>query len=178
MAVAGAPRQSLRALQERLAARLASAQAVGAEAAWLAVELHGLKALFPLVHSGEIFPVPPIQRVPHTRPWFMGVAALRGGLVAVVDLGALLVPGQAVAAPAVLTEAKLVTLHPALGVNAAVWVDRLAGLRGVSAFVSAQPAVGDLPVWGQTLVDAQGENWREINLQAVADWPEFLSVAA
>lgn len=175
---ASSTRQSLKVLQERLASRLATAQASGAEAAWLAVELHGRKALLPLVHSGEIFPVPVIQRVPHTRPWFMGVAALRGGLMGVVDLGALLMPDVPPPAPTGAAEAKLVALHPALGVNAALWVDRLVGLRGASMFTAVEPSAGPEAVWGQVLTDAKGERWHEINLQVVAEWPEFLSVAA
>lgn len=87
-------RQSLKALQERLASRLAAAQVSGADAAWLAVEAHGQRFLLPLVQSGEIFPVPFVQRVPYTQPWFLGVAALRGGLMGVVDLGGMLAPGR------------------------------------------------------------------------------------
>jgi twitching motility protein PilI len=173
-------RQSLQALQERLASRLATAQVSGADATWLAVEVRGQRCLLPLVQSGEIFPVPVIQRVPYTQPWFLGVAALRGGLMGVVDLGALLAPqAPTEAMPTAALEAKLVALHPALGVNAALWVDRLLGLRGVGAFTAAQARDPDaLPVLGQTLTDAAGQSWQEVNLQALAEWPTFLSVAA
>lgn len=175
----GSTRQSLKVLQERLASRLATAQVSGADAAWLAVELRGQRALLPLVHSGEIFSVPVIQRVPHTQPWFMGVAALRGGLMGVVDLGAMLMPELPALPVLGVSEAKLVALHPSLGVNAALWVDRLLGLRGASLFTAVeQPVAGSLPAMGQVLTDAQGQRWQEINLHAVAEWPEFLSVAA
>ena len=63
-------RQSLRALQERLAVRLADAKKSGAEAAWLAVEASGQRYLLPLVHSGEIFPLPVIQAVLIPRAGF------------------------------------------------------------------------------------------------------------
>ena len=172
-------RQSLKALQERLASRLAAAQVSGADAAWLAVEAHGQRFLLPLVQSGEIFPVPFVQRVPYTQSWFLGVAALRGGLMGVVDLGGMLAPDQPASALTGAGEAKLVALHPALGVNAALWVDRLVGLRGVGMFTGAEPrAEGALPVLGQVLTDARGERWQELNLQALAEWPNFLSVVA
>jgi twitching motility protein PilI len=173
-------RQSLKALQERLASRLAAAQASGADAAWLAIEAHGQRYLLPLVQSGEIFPVPFVQRVPYTQAWFLGVAALRGGLMGVVDLGAFLATDhQPVAAPVVTGDAKLVALHPALGVNAALWVDRLVGLRGVGMFTGAEPRPeGVSPVLGQVLTDAKGDRWQELNLQALAEWPDFLSVLA
>jgi twitching motility protein PilI len=177
--MAGNHRQSLRALQERLATRLAEAKASGADAAWLAVEARGGRYLLPLVQSGEIFPVPFIQRVPYTQPWFMGVAALRGGLMGVVDVGALVGDRAAPQHPVVGPESKLVALNTALGVNAALLVDRLVGLRGLSMFSGAAPRAADrLPVHAQVLLDARGEQWQELNLQALAEWPEFLNVVS
>ncbi len=173
-------RQSLKALQERLASRLAEAREGGSDASWLAVEARGQRYLLPLVHAGEIFPVPFVQRVPYTLPWFLGVAALRGGLMGVVDLGGLL-QGDLLTTgcPGGGSEAKLVALNQALGVNAALWVDKLVGLRGVNMFVSAVPRVAsDLPVFAQRLTDTHGEQWQELNLQALAAWPAFLSVVA
>ena len=52
--MAGNHRQSLRALQERLANRLAEAKASGADAAWLAVEARGGRYLLPLVQSVSV----------------------------------------------------------------------------------------------------------------------------
>lgn len=173
-------RQSLRALQERLAVRLADAKKSGAEAAWLAVEASGQRYLLPLVHSGEIFPLPVIQAVPYTQGWFLGVAALRGGLMAVVDLAGLLSQGQA-RSKALRTnaETKLIALNTALGLNAALLVDRLVGLRSASAFVGASPrAEGTLPVLSQQLTDVNGVQWQELSLQALVEWPDFLSVVA
>jgi twitching motility protein PilI len=70
-------------------------------------------------------------------------------------------------------------LNQALGVNAALWVDKLVGLRGVNMFVSAVPrSADDSPVLAQRLTDANGEQWQELNLQALAEWPAFLSVVA
>ena len=56
--MATSTRQSLKDLQERLAARLADAKKAGAEASWLAVEAGGERYLLPLVHAGEIFSWP------------------------------------------------------------------------------------------------------------------------
>jgi len=177
--MATSTRQSLKDLQERLATRLADAKKAGAEAAWLAVEAGGQNYLLPLVHAGEIFPLPVIQPVPHTRPWFAGVAALRGGLVGVVSLAGLLSPALPVPSGVQRQESKLVALNSALGVNAALLVDRLVGLRQASMFVGVTPRQPeDMPVCAQRLTDARGEVWQELNLQALVEWPEFLSVVA
>lgn len=172
-------RQSLRALQERLAVRLADAKKSGAEASWLAVEACGRRYLLPLVHSGEIFPLPVIQAVPYTRSWFLGVAALRGGLMAVVDLAGLLDQDRERKTFRTSADTKLIALNSALGVNAALLVDRLVGLRSSSAFVGATPRNADtLPVLSQQLTDVDGVQWQELSLQALVEWPDFLSVVA
>lgn len=177
--MATSQRESLKNLQERLASRLAQAKRSGVEASWLAVELHGRGVLLPLVHAGEIFPLPVIQPVPYTAPWFLGVAALRGGLMGVVDLARLLGMGADAGHPVPGADAKVVALNAALGVNAALLVDRLVGLRGPSMFVGASPGPEDSPpVFAQLLTDVHGQQWQELNLQALVEWPEFLSVVA
>ncbi len=177
--MATAQRESLRTLQQRLAARLAEAKKSGVEAAWLAVEAQGQRLLLPLVHAGEIFSLPVIQTVPYTAKWFMGVTALRGGLMGVVDLAALLAQGDVVAPPVLTADSKLVALNAALGVNAALLVDRLVGLRGPSMFVGGDPKPADSPpIFSQLLTDVHGQQWQELNLLALVEWPEFLNVVA
>ena len=84
-------REALRDLQQRLSSGgRAVAPAEAAAAAWLAVECAGRGLLFPLAGAGEIFAVGTVVSVPHTRPWFVGVANLRGMLHGVVDLAAFL----------------------------------------------------------------------------------------
>ena len=172
-------RQSLKDLQERLAGRLAAAKQTGTDTSWLAVEAGGRRYLLPLVHSGEIFPMPVIQPVPYTRTWFSGVAALRGGLMGVVSLAGLLGSDQFAVGEPPGPDSKLVALNAALGVNAVLQIDRLVGLRSSSMFVGVSPrGVGELPVFSQKLTDNRGDEWQELNLQALAEWPEFLSVVA
>jgi len=191
-----ANRQALRELQSRLASRLQAAQSEGASVEWLAVEIGGKPFLFPLGQAGEIFPWTTIQPVPYTQPWFLGVANLRGGLCGVVDLlqfaaaraaesssgteDAALgagVPHRRV--DALNGEASLLAFNAALEVQCALVVDRLAGLRGGEAFVSVQPRADDAPIWlGPVYIDAQGAQWQEIDLQALARHPFFLSISS
>ncbi len=79
-------REALRDLQDRLAQRLQAGRADSAQACWLAVHAGGGRYLLPLGQAGEIFPFTPPHPVPYTRPWFLGVVHLRGGLWAAVDL--------------------------------------------------------------------------------------------
>jgi twitching motility protein PilI len=178
-----ANRQSLKDLQVRLAERLTAARTEAATASWLAVEAAGRRFLIPLVQSGEIFPWTNLQVVPYTKAWYVGVASLRGGLHGVVDLGML--SGQASAlAPGrvtdrVTSESRLVSLHTALGVNSVLWIDRLLGLRNPSMFSVVQEAEAGSHAWfARRLIDMQGNDWQELNLQALATDAEFLAISA
>ncbi|RZL64167.1 MAG: chemotaxis protein CheW [Variovorax sp.] len=175
-----ANRDALRAFQSRLAGRLQAARTSGVSASWLAVEAGEAKYLFPLGHAGEIFPWKPPQAVPYTEPWFLGVANLRGGLYGVVQLSSFVsgTPIPLATSEAARAQSRLVALNELLEVNCALLIDRLVGLRGVEAFTaSASPAAGS-PAWlGHAYTDAAGERWQEINLQALSQQPQFLSIA-
>jgi len=180
-----ANRDALRELQSRLAARLQAAQAEGPSIAWLAVHAGAGRYLMPLAQSGEIFPWSPVQPVPYTRPWFWGVANLRGNLSGVVDLAAFLAEVWP-AAPALRprselaqADCSLLALNAALDVNVALVVDRLAGLRSPEAFVSSAPPAEDAPgFFGALHTDAQGETWQEIQLLSLSQSAQFLSISA
>ncbi len=177
-----ANRQALKELQERLAQRLTAARSEMATASWLAVEAAGHRYLMPLVQSGEIFPWATVQPVPYTKPWYLGVASLRGGLQGVIDLARLLQrPGSVLpeAGERVSSESRLVSLHSALGVNAVLLIDRLLGLRNPAMFTAIAERLADAPAcFAHRLVDAQGQVWQELNLQALAAEPEFMAIAA
>jgi twitching motility protein PilI len=177
-------REALRELQGRLASRMQAARTEARVQSWLAVECAGQGLLFPLHEAGEIFAVGNVLPVPHTQPWFAGVANLRGGLHAVVDLAAFLglARGEAVAAGDGSRDgARLLALNPSLGVNCALLVDRLAGLRSadqLSAEPADGPAMAERPAFaGDRWRDAEGRMWQEIELSALAGHEQFLAVA-
>ena len=174
-----ANREALRQLQTRLAERLQAARTETRLLSWLAVECAGHGLLLPLATAGEIFPAGALMPVPHTIPWFLGVANLRGGLHGVVDLGAFLGLREPLARNAVREQARLLAFNPSLRSFSAVLVDRLAGLRSASQ-LTAEPAQ-ELPrpsfataVWR----DEHGRAWQEINLAALARHEQFLAIAA
>jgi len=173
-------KQALREFQSRLEQRLRSAQATGVVASWLAVEAGASRLLLPLSHAGEIFPWTGVQKVPHAQPWFLGVANLRGGLSGVVDLaGFLQGPDGRARADAELAPCRLVALNPLLGVNCALLIDRLLGLRTPDMLASsAPPAEGAPAYFGHVHTDLEGRAWQELNLQLLSQHPAFLGVGA
>ena len=172
-----ANKEALRELQGRLARRLQSAQVETPQRSWLAVQVGGRGLLFPLEQAGEIFPPSVPQPVPHTQAWYLGVSNLRGGLVGVVDLA--LFFGLQVQ-PEDRAEARLVAFNATLETHCALLVDRLAGLRSLSA-LELEPPMGEelRPAFvGGRYRDAQGAVWQEILLAALALDPSFRRIEA
>lgn len=174
-----ANREALRELQSRLAQRLQLARTEARTAAWLAVECAGQGLLLPLPSAGEIFPAGALLPVPHTQPWFVGVANLRGGLHGVVDMAAFLGLRAPQRADALRESSRLVALNPGFGAHCALLVDRLVGLRSPEQLqretdeATARPNFAG-PLWR----DADGRRWQEIDLAALARHEQFLGIAA
>lgn len=175
-----ANREALRELQARLAERLQQARTEARQVSWLAVECAGRGLLLPLQGAGEIFSMTTLMPVPHTQPWFMGVANLRGGLHGVVDLATFLGLRSGTVPDTVREGGSLLALNAALGSHSAVLVDRLAGLRGADQ-MKAEEAGDDEPrpaFAGPCWCDADQRVWQEIDLGALARHEQFLGIAA
>ncbi len=173
-----ANKQALRELQTRLAERLQEARTQAHGKSWLAVECGGAGLLFPLRDAGEIFPVTPLQPVPHSHAWFLGVSNLRGNLHGVVDLAAFL--GLA-AHEGGREQARLVGFNHVFEVNCVLQVDRLAGLRSETELsVDADAGVdqaGPRPAFvGARYRDAAARVWQELDLAALAVEGAFLRI--
>jgi twitching motility protein PilI len=174
-----AKKEALRELQSRLAERLQGVRSqTEASASWLAVECGGQGLLLPLAQAGEIFALGALIPVPHTSAWFLGVANLRGRLHGVVDLGRFL-GVSAPAAPDIGREqSRLVAFNPALEINCALLVDRLAGLRSREQLQPDAADGAERPAFaGARFVDAGGRRWQELQLTALAREDAFLKVA-
>jgi twitching motility protein PilI len=172
-----AKKEALRELQSRLAERMAAARTQVRPTSWLAVECAGHGLLFPLAQAGEIFSLVPLLAVPHTQPWFAGVANLRGGLHGVVDLAAFLDLRRAPLPEAAREQQRLVALNPSLGLNCALLVDRLAGLRSADQLAGEADGVDARPSFaGLRWRDRDGRAWQEIVLSSLAEDEQFLAI--
>jgi twitching motility protein PilI len=166
------------AVRDRQARLSERPQAVGTQApatSWLAVESAGRGFLLPLREAGEIFAAVPLLPVAHTKPWFLGVANLRGGLHGVVDLGAFLGLSRAGAGR---DGVRWVAFAAALDINGALQVDKLAGLRGAERMAALPAAAGAPAFAGPRWRDDRGRVWQELRLAALARDEAFLAIAA
>ena len=118
-------RVSLRDYQLALSQRLQSAQAGARAASKLGVRMGGEAWLVDLMEAGEVMPVPSISPVPLAKPWFKGVANVRGNLYSVTDFSAF-VGAQPIA---ISDQARLLLIAERFRAGAALLVERSLGLR-------------------------------------------------
>jgi twitching motility protein PilI len=176
-----ANKQALRDLQTRLADRMKQVRSETPGVSWLAVDCAGQGLLLSLKQAGEIFDLGALLPVPHTQPWLAGVVNLRGGVFTVVDLARFLGLRNSTPQAPSQGHARLVAFNAALGINGALMIDRLEGLRHAADLQSvdqgsdnaSRPAFA-LARWR----DAAGRWWQEIDLAALAQSPQFLAITA
>ncbi len=173
-----AKKEALRELQSRLAERMQAVRTEQPGVSWLAVDCAGQGMLFPLRQAGEIFEIGAVLPVPHTQPWMVGVANLRGGLYAVIDLAGFLgLRARAPEGPA-REQSRLVALNAAMGMNCALLVDRLEGLRHAADMQREEGTGADRPGFAAgRWTDAGGRVWQEIALAELAGQQQFLGIA-
>jgi twitching motility protein PilI len=168
-----ANRVSLKEFQAGLASRLKAAATEAAPSARLGFEAGGANWLARLDNAGEVLQVPEIQRVPLTRDWFLGVANIRGSLYGITDFGAFLGQPPTARSP----ENRLLLIGQPSGMNCAVLVARLAGLRNVVEYTN-EPA-SQLMAWAAAAWrDKDGRVWRELDTARLLANREFLEIAA
>jgi twitching motility protein PilI len=164
-------RLQLREFQEYLAQRLNSAARGEITSALLGVESGGKRWILNLADSGEIIPLPSLVAVPLVQPWFAGMANIRGNLFSVVDFS-LFRGGD----PTPRTSnARLVLIGSRFGINSAILVNRMLGLRPAETF----SVTDDAPefTWiGSVLADAEGMRWNRLDVPALLADPKFMQI--
>jgi twitching motility protein PilI len=163
-----AQRISLRDYQMELAARLRAGQSA-ATASKLALQAGADGWLVELTEASEIIPVPAVSPVAQTKPWFKGVANVRGNLYSVVDFPAFLG-----GAPVSLTEqARLLLIGQRFRTGAALLVDRSLGLRSAADLKPVETRAA----WARAQYeDKDGRTWLELDLGQLVQHEEFLNV--
>jgi twitching motility protein PilI len=169
-----AKRISLREFQESLSRRLTSAHRGEARRALLGVASGNEHWLFDLSDSGEVVPMPSLTAVPLTKPWFAGIANIRGTLYSVVDFSAF--RGQEPTRRN--ANARLLLIGARHGTNSALLVDRTLGLRSVDD-LDLVSSGGSEPVWrGEVRQDAQGRKWTLLRLRELLSDSAFLDIGS
>jgi twitching motility protein PilI len=169
----GQVRSKLRDFSTQLAARLKAASATPTEPLRLAIRIGSDNYLLDMNAAAEIVALPQIAPVPWTKPWYRGLANVRGRLIGVVDLSQFK-GGSALAAD---QATQLLVFGEALGVNAALLVTRAFGLRNLNDLEALGHAGDDAAPWEAVRYrDLDGTQLTELNLQALATSERFASI--
>jgi twitching motility protein PilI len=174
--MARAGKLNLRAFQQELATRLAAKTTAQVEQSRLGLACAGSQWLIRLADAGEVIAIPTVATVPLTRPWYLGIANIRGNLYSIIDFGGFLGHEVEPVAPGAAA-ARLVLFGPRVGeLRAGLVVHRVLGLRNL-AELARDDAASDAPAWyGARWTDHDGGTWQEIDLALLAQDPGFLQV--
>lgn len=161
----------LREFQEYLATRLNSAARGEISSALLGLQSGNDHWLLKLDEAGEILPMPPLSPVPLTHPWFAGMANIRGNLYSVIDFAAFRGDDPTPRT----SHARLVLLGARFGINSAILVHRMLGLRPADSF-STTGEPGDQQFVTEVLTDSEGKRWRRLDVPALLADPKFMQI--
>lgn len=159
-------RFNLREFQQQVLDRLQAQTMQGAHASTLGVEIGNQSWLVEMADISEVLPPPALTPVPLTRPWYCGVANVRGLLYSIVDLPAYL-DGAALPRAA---HNRVLLLNPRTGFNTGLLVTSVLGLRNTAGW--AQAETSGQPGWR----DPDGRVWRKLDIPALLQQPEFLRI--
>jgi twitching motility protein PilI len=168
-----ARKSNLREFQAHLASRLAG---IGEErAAGLIGFLSGPEHwLIELPDSGEIVPLPPLADVPLTKPWFAGVANIRGNLYAVSDFSAF----RHQAPTPRSASSRLLLIGTRHGNNAALLVSKVLGLRNIDDLTPAPDDPGASSWVGGAYTDRDGYRWRMLDVRRLFSDDAFMDIGS
>lgn len=169
-----AKRINLREYQENVFARLRNVATGGSQAvAKLGVLVGDQPCLVDMRDVSEVVPHTRMTDVPLVKSWFCGVANVRGNLYSVTDLQEFIGMGKTASSPA----NRLLLVHPRLVHNSAFLVSGMLGLRYLEQMQPLPAATQNVAPW--VMGDYQGQDgriWREINVGALIQHPEYLKV--
>jgi twitching motility protein PilI len=159
-------RHDLRQFQQDLNDRMQAKGLAGERVSALGIQAGGEHWLVEMSDIGEVLPVPPLTPVPLTKPWYRGVANVRGNLYSVVDVAACLGLDAALSG----ARSRVLLLAPKHGFNTGLLVSRVFGLRNPRNWRRTEKG-------GAVLYeDSAGQTWKQLDMAALLRQPGFLHI--
>ena len=163
---------TLREYQTNILARLENAKKAGAEtpAGYLGVVIGSKNVLVNLQEISETLPITDLHRVPLVKPWFLGVANVRGVLYAINDLAQMLEQTFT----SISSNARLLLVSEAVSSNVAFVVDKLIGLRKLEDLTLREELVEENAcLKPQTYQDAENRIWHMLDCAQLVHSKEY-----
>jgi twitching motility protein PilI len=163
-----AKRFSLREFQQNVLNRIQvqTSGGVTSKAAALGVHIGGQNWLIEMGDVSEVLPMPALTQVPLAKPWFLGVANVRGKLYGITDISAFNGMGETLRGQS----NRVLLLADKYAFNAGLLVPRVIGLRDSAAWTKTR-------IGGEIrLSDDKGEVWRTLDIPALLQSDDFLQI--
>jgi twitching motility protein PilI len=168
-----AGKSTLKNYQANILERLEEAKKVGsaAPAGYLGVIIAGKHILVNMQEISETLPLMEIYPVPLVKPWFLGVANVRGVLYAINDIGQLLngVATTVSSSARVLLMSDEVTSHVAFLVEKLVGLRKLEGMQKVSDTLEHAFCMRH-----EVYEDQDGNQWMVLDCEKLVQSKEFV----
>ena len=135
--------------------------------------MHPLRSI---AEVNEILTMPPMTAIPGTRPWLLGVANIRGNLIAIVDLRGF-IEGERTP----INDRSRVLVARQTGGAVGLLVDEVLGQRN---FTDENVPLGDVEAderYGAYVIrryDINGTTWGVFSMTSLVRKPQFVQAAA
>ncbi len=162
-------RLNLREFQQNLIDRLQAAESSEERVSTVGVQISGRNWLVDMADVAEVLPLPALTPVPFTKPWFRGVANVRGNLYGVVDMAAY---EQSGVTPEDSGN-RILLVAGRFAFNAALLVEKVLGLRDAKEWDQSDDVGGQVEYR-----DEQGASWRKLDVSDLLKQAEFLHIGS
>jgi len=162
-------RFNLREFQQSVLDRLQAQMASGnRRVSTLGIQVGEEFWLVDMSDINEVLPLPPLTTVPLTKPWFCGVANVRGNLYSIVDFavysGGSPTPHEG--------QSRVLLAGQKFAFNAGLLVTRVLGMRNSTDWQQSEQD-GEI-----RFQDGNGQVWRKMEMTQLLQQPEFLQIGA
>lgn len=169
-----AKRLNLLEFQQSLIDRLQVTDKSATQATTLGVQIAGNNWLVDMQDISVVMLLPHVTIAPFTKPWFLGLANIRGNLYSVVDMagyqsstGVLQLDSTRASGEA---SNRVLVVAERFSFNVALLVDRVLGLRDSRNWRKKE---GD---GNNEYIDEQDKSWRKLDVQSLLLQQEFLQI--
>lgn len=159
-------RFNLREFQQQVLDRLQSHETGKTGISTLGVQVGQHLCLVDMADISEILPPPAMTTVPLTKPWYCGIANVRGNLYSVIDLNAY--PDQPPTARGAGN--RVLLLAQRFAFNTGLLVSRVLGLRNTEGWQRSEE--GGIIRYR----DSSGQVWHMLDIQQLLQQPGFLQI--
>ena len=159
-------RFNLREFQQGLLDRMQQQAVSGSQIATLGIVVGKKSWLVEMSDISEVLSLPELTMVPLTKPWYCGVANVRGNIYSITDLGAYLDYGLTTHD----AQSRVLLIGQKYNFNTGLLVSKVLGLRNAAEWKRSEQ---DGAIFYQ---DDDGQQWQKLDIRQLIQQPEFIQI--